>query len=87
MKLTYRQGVDGWIDDCIALTRPWGFELSAITIPTSIWYGSADVLASREHHEYLQTAIPVAQLHELPGGHLLRADDLAVIYASLGTTA
>ncbi len=87
MELTYRHGVDGWIDDCIALTRPWGFELSAITIPTSVWYGSTDVLASREHHEYLHAAIPAAQLHELPGGHLLGGDDLARIYGSLSTTA
>jgi pimeloyl-ACP methyl ester carboxylesterase len=85
MELTYRQGVDGWIDDCIALTRPWGFDLSAITAPTSIWYGSADVLAAREHHEYLQAAIPVAQLHELSGGHILREDDLAAIYSWLST--
>jgi pimeloyl-ACP methyl ester carboxylesterase len=87
MDLTYRQGVDGWIDDCIALTRPWGFELSAITVPTSIWYGPADVLASREHHEYLQATIPVAQLHELSGGHLLREDDLAAIYGWLSTSS
>ena len=23
MSLTYRHGVDGWVEDCIALTRPW----------------------------------------------------------------
>jgi hypothetical protein len=31
----------------------------------------------------LQAAIPVAQLHELPGGHLLREDDLAEVYGWL----
>jgi pimeloyl-ACP methyl ester carboxylesterase len=84
MELSYRQGVDGWIDDSIALTQPWGFELSAITVPTSIWYGSADVLAGRQHHAYLQATIPVAQLHEMSGGNLLREDDLAAIYGWLG---
>ena len=24
MRLTYRDGVDGWTEDCLALTRPWG---------------------------------------------------------------
>jgi pimeloyl-ACP methyl ester carboxylesterase len=80
MELTYGQGVDGWIDDSIALTRSWGFPLAAITTPTSIWFGSKDVLASREHHEYLRSVIPAAELHELPGGHVLLEDDLATIY-------
>jgi hypothetical protein len=35
LRLAYRQGVDGWIDDWIAVTRPWGFALSGLTTPTS----------------------------------------------------
>ncbi len=80
MILTYRHGVDGWIDDCIALTRPWGFELSELTAPTSVWYGTADVLASRDHHEYLLSALPGARRRELRGGHVLDSRDLAAIY-------
>jgi pimeloyl-ACP methyl ester carboxylesterase len=80
MNLTYRHGVDGWIDDCVALTGPWGFELSELTTPTSIWYGPADVLASQAHHEYLQSVIPDAERHELHGGHVMNDADLAAIY-------
>lgn len=80
MQRTYEQGVDGWLDDCIALTRPWGFELSQLATPTSVWYGPADVLASREHHEYLLSSIPGARRHQLGGGHILDAHDLAAIY-------
>ena len=36
MELSYRHGVDGWLDDCIALTRPWGFELSGLVTPISV---------------------------------------------------
>ena len=39
MRITYTGGVDGWIDDCMAMTRPWGFELEAISVPVSVWYG------------------------------------------------
>ena len=80
MRLTYRDGVDGWVDDCIALTQPWGYNLSKITTPTSVWYGTADVLASQDHHEYLLDTIPGAQRQELRGGHVLNDRDLAAIY-------
>jgi pimeloyl-ACP methyl ester carboxylesterase len=83
MQLTYRQGVDGWLDDCLALTRPWGFDLSRLATPAGVWYGPADVLASRDHHEYLLSVIPGAQRHELGGGHVLDGHDLAAIYAWL----
>jgi pimeloyl-ACP methyl ester carboxylesterase len=80
MEQTYRYGVEGWLDDCIAFTRPWGFEPSELTTPTSVWYGPADVLASREHPEHLLSVIPGARRHELSGGHILDTHDLAAIY-------
>jgi hypothetical protein len=58
-------GIDGWIDDCLALTPPWGFDLSGIRARASVWYGTADVLASRNHHEHLLASIPGAERCEL----------------------
>lgn len=83
MRATYADGVDGWIDDGIAFTLPWGFELDQVTVPTSIWFGTADVLVTRAHQEYLRDSIAQARFHELPGGHLLSDDDLAAIYGWL----
>jgi pimeloyl-ACP methyl ester carboxylesterase len=80
MRATYLDGIDGWIDDCLAFTRPWGFDPSFITVPVSIWYGVHDVLVSRAHAEYLVATIPGASRYELRGGHLLSDDDLASIY-------
>lgn len=80
MRLAYQHGVDGWIDDCIALTRPWGFELSALVAPVCVSYGPEDVLGSRGHQEYLLSAIATAQRLELHGGHVLDDRDLAALY-------
>lgn len=80
MRTTYTDGVDGWVDDCIAMTRPWGFELATIRVPTSVWFGQADVLASPAHAEYLLATIPHAQRHVLPGGHVLGDEDLGAVY-------
>ena len=80
MRATYLDGIDGWIDDCLAFTRPWGFDLNPITVPVSIWYGVQDVLVSRAHTDYLVATIPGASRYELGGGHVLSDEDLASIY-------
>jgi pimeloyl-ACP methyl ester carboxylesterase len=80
MERTYRDGVDGWLEDCLALTQPWGFDLSRVSAPTSVWYGTADVLASPAHHDYLLATIPGARRRELHGGHVLNRQALAAIY-------
>jgi pimeloyl-ACP methyl ester carboxylesterase len=85
MRATYLGGVDGWIDDCIALTRPWGFDLAEITVPTSVWYGSDDALSPSAHAEHLLARIPRAERRELAGGHLLDDHDLAAVHEWLAS--
>ena len=79
----HTDGVDGWIDDCMAMTRPWGFDPAGIQLPVSIWYGPDDVLCPRGHAEWLLSRIPGSERHELPGGHMLGADELDAIYSWL----
>jgi hypothetical protein len=71
-RMAYMGGVDGWIDDIMAMTRSWGFQLSQIDAPVSVWYGPDDVLSPRGHAEWLIAHLPDAERRELPtGGHLL----------------
>lgn len=66
-----RTGVDGWVDDDLAFTRPWGFDLGAITVPVAIWQGSEDLMVPYAHGEWLTTQVPGVRAHLLPGeGHL-----------------
>jgi pimeloyl-ACP methyl ester carboxylesterase len=66
-----RLGIDGWIDDELAFTKPWGFDLTEIDIPLAIWHGSADVNVPPAHGRWLATRLPEATLHIADGeGHL-----------------
>jgi pimeloyl-ACP methyl ester carboxylesterase len=55
-----RGGVWGWVDDDIAFTRPWGFDLSKITVPVEVRYGARDVLVPAAHGAWLGRNVPGA---------------------------
>ena len=64
-------GVDGWLDDDIAFVMPWGFELSKITNPVTIWQGATDLMVPFEHGKWLAKKIVHADVNLLEGhGHL-----------------
>jgi pimeloyl-ACP methyl ester carboxylesterase len=63
--------VDGWLDDDLAFTRPWGFDLDAITVPVHLWQGSEDLMVPFAHGEWLAAHVPSAVVHlERGEGHL-----------------
>lgn len=66
-----RVSVDGWLDDDLAFTRPWGFDPTRISVPVAIWQGSADLMVPFAHGEWLARAVPKASVHLVEGeGHL-----------------
>lgn len=66
-----RPGTDGWVDDDLAFVRRWGVDLSSITVPVSVWQGSADLMVPFAHGRWLADAVPGARPHLLDGeGHL-----------------
>ncbi len=78
-----RDGVDGWIDDVLAMMSPWGVDVNDINVPVSIWFGPDDVLCPRTHADWLIDHIPGAEGHPLSGGHVIDDDDLEAIYTWL----
>jgi pimeloyl-ACP methyl ester carboxylesterase len=81
-----RQGPHGYIDDCIADARDWGFAVEDVHVPTRI-------MAAREDSDYLHfcsrwlaSHIPEAQLLWRAGGHVNPKDnEEARLFAWLGT--
>jgi pimeloyl-ACP methyl ester carboxylesterase len=66
-----RNGVDGWLDDDLAFTSRWGFDLAEISIPTMLWQGSADLMVPFGHGQWLSAQLPGASVHLEQGeGHL-----------------
>ena len=75
--------VDGDVDDGLAFIRPWGFELSRITVPVAVWYGPHDTLVPSGHGKWLARTIPGAEAVRLDGGHFAIYDKLSDLLAWL----
>lgn len=66
-----REGVDGWVDDDLAFTSPWGFDLADVQVPTFVWQGDADLMVPFAHGLWLAERLPRAEAHLMTGeGHL-----------------
>jgi pimeloyl-ACP methyl ester carboxylesterase len=67
-----RQGAAGWMDDDLAFTRPWGFDLADVAVEVRMWHGELDVLSPRSHGERVAERLPNASFDLVAGkGHLL----------------
>ena len=71
LEVALRDGVDGWVDDDIAFTRPWGFALDDVRVPVHLWQGGQDLMVPPAHGRWLAERLPTCSPHLLPDdGHL-----------------
>ncbi|MEW1952547.1 alpha/beta fold hydrolase [Terrabacter sp. NPDC080008] len=74
------QGIVGWRDDDLTHTRPWGFDLDDMKVPTAIWQGTEDLMVPFAHAQWLAAHVAGARAHLVEGeGHvslLMRMGDV-----------
>ncbi len=72
-------GPDGLIDDDVAFTSPWGFELAEVTAPVLLVQGGLDRVIPPSHAQSLLRGLPGAELWLRPReGHVSVLDALPV---------
>jgi pimeloyl-ACP methyl ester carboxylesterase len=72
------------VDDYRAIGRDWGFDPSAITVPTTLWHGGDDDLVPIAHARRLAHLVPSAHARVVHGaGHFLLHSHLGVVLDSL----
>jgi pimeloyl-ACP methyl ester carboxylesterase len=52
------RGIEGWLEDDVAFTRDWGFDLAEIGIPVQLWQGGEDRFVPFAHGRWLAQRIP-----------------------------
>jgi len=75
---TARDGIepslDGWFDDDVAFTIPWGFELESISVPLLHWQGEQDKFVPYGHGVWLAEHLPGESRLTAEDGHLTLAE-------------
>jgi pimeloyl-ACP methyl ester carboxylesterase len=78
-------GVEGWWDDSVAEASPWGFELSAISVPVLLMHGRQDMFVPFGHGQWLAAHIPgvEARLFDHDGHLTLLTNRIPEVHAWL----
>jgi pimeloyl-ACP methyl ester carboxylesterase len=61
MKDGLAPGDEGWWEDSVAFSEPWGFDLDQISVPVLVVHGREDMFVPFGHGEWLAAHVPGAE--------------------------
>jgi pimeloyl-ACP methyl ester carboxylesterase len=71
MKQALVNGTAGWVDENLAFTQSWGFNVEDIAVPVLLLHGATDRFVPISHGQWLAERIPDVEARLLPDdGHL-----------------
>ena len=77
-------GIEGWLEDDLAFTSRWGFDLADIRVPVQLWQGREDRFVPFAHGEWLAERIPGVDAFLLDDeGHLTVQQSVPAVHAWL----
>lgn len=77
----------GMIEEYKAFIKPWGFELEAINVSTSIWQGTEDKFVTYKWAEFISRHIPNSDLHMIENaGHFIAHQEIDNILSEFNST-
>ena len=62
-----KESPDGLIDDDVALSQPWGFDVAQVDAPVLLVHGREDRVSPFAHSAWLLDHLPNAELWSVPG--------------------
>ena len=79
------EGIAGWRDDDLAFIADWGFDLTAVQTPVTIWQGAEDRMVPFAHGRWLASHVAGAdeQLRPTEGHLSLMLDKFGEIVTDL----
>jgi pimeloyl-ACP methyl ester carboxylesterase len=56
-------GIEGWIEDELALVNDWGFDVTEVRTPTLLWHGDHDHFVPISHGRWLANRLTNVEAH------------------------